>query len=179
MSELAWIAEGRKFLGLREIKGSKHNQTLLRWLGDMGQYSHESKAWWRDDETPWCGLFVGHCLGVTNRYVVKNWFRASAWADSLVMMRLDQPAYGCIVTFTRQGGGHVGFVVGKDTKGNLMVLGGNQGDAVSIAAFAMSRATGFYWPSKWVGKLVKSIPSATRYTLPVLSSTGKLSTNEA
>jgi len=28
------------------------------------------------------------------------------------MTKLDKPAYGCIVTFTRQGGGHVGFVVG-------------------------------------------------------------------
>lgn len=34
------------------------------------------------------------------------------------MTKLDKPAYGCIVTFifTRQGGGHVGFVVGVDAK---------------------------------------------------------------
>ena len=41
-------------------------------------------------------------------------------------------------------GGHVSFVVGKDTRGNLMVLGGSQGNAVSIAAFLSGRATGFY-----------------------------------
>ena len=41
--------------------------------------------------------------------------------------RLTKPAYGCLVVFTRQGGGHVGFVVGKDKAGNLLVLGGNQG----------------------------------------------------
>lgn len=178
MSELAWIAEGRRNIGLREIKGSKHNPTLLRWLKDMGQYNKESKAWWHDDETPWCGLFVGHCLGESGRYVVKKWFRAGAWVDSQMMTKLDKPAYGCIVTFNRQRGGHVGFVVGKDVSGNLMVLGGNQGDAVSIAAFAVSRVTGFYWPSKWTGKLVKSVPLASRYILPMLSSTG-LSTNEA
>ena len=105
MTELTWIAEGRKHIGLREIKGPKHNPTLLKWLSDMGQYSNESKAWWHDDEMPWCGLFVGHCLGVTDRYVVKNWFRAGAWADSQLMTKLDKPAYGCIVTFTRKGGG--------------------------------------------------------------------------
>ena len=76
--------------------------------------------------------------------MVKNLFRASAWADSQLMTKLYKPAYGCIVTFTRQGGGHVGFVVGKDTRGNLMVLGGSQGNAVSIAAFLSGRATGFY-----------------------------------
>ena len=179
MTELTWIAEGRKHIGLREIKGAKHNPTLLKWLNDMGQYSNESKAWWHDDETPWCGLFVGHCLGVTQRYVVKNWFRASAWADSQLMTKLDKPAYGCIVTFTRQGGGHVGFIVGRDTRGNLMVLGGNQSDAVSVAAFLPSRATGFYWPSKWTGKLIKSTPLSNRFVLPVLNANGKLSCNEA
>lgn len=180
MAELNWILEARKHIGLHEIKGKQHNATLLQMLKDMGQYSTESKAWWADDEIPWCGLFVGHSLGVAGRFVVKNWFRAGAWADNTVMTKLTKPAYGCIVTFTRAGGGHVGFVVGKDARGNLMVLGGNQGDAVSIAAFAPARATGFYWPSKWAGgHAVKSTPLADRYTLPLLASNGQLSKNEA
>ena len=41
--------------------------------------------------------------------------------------KLDRPVLGCVVVFTRDGGGHVGFVVGKSTSGNLLVLGGNQG----------------------------------------------------
>ena len=179
MKELSWISEARKYIGLREIKGTKHNPTIIKWLDDMGKYGTESKAWWREDETPWCGLFVGHCLGETGRYVVKNWFGAGEWNNDQLMTKLDKPAYGCIVAFTRQGGGHVGFVVGKDTLGNLMVFGGNQGDAVSIAAFLPSRATVFYWPSKWAGKLVKFSPLSERYKLPVLNSNGKLSTNEA
>ena len=28
MTELTWIAEGRKHIGLRKIKGSKHNPIL-------------------------------------------------------------------------------------------------------------------------------------------------------
>lgn len=179
MKELSWISEARKYIGLREIKGVKHNPTILKWLDDMGKYGTENKAWWRDDETPWCGLFVGHCLGETGRYVVKNWFRAREWDNAQLMTKLDKPAYGCIVTFTRQGGGHVGFVVGVDAKNNLMVLGGNQGDEVKIAAFSRSRVTGYYWPSIWSGKAVKSSPLPGRYALPVLTSSGKLSTNEA
>ena len=68
MNELSWISEARKHIGLRDIKGAKHNPTILAWL----KYNKESTAWWRDDETPWCGLFVGHCLGKTGRYVVKT-----------------------------------------------------------------------------------------------------------
>ncbi|MGE9658889.1 hypothetical protein ACQP6C_10405 [Snodgrassella alvi] len=51
MNELSWISEARKHIGLREIKGAKHNPTILAWL----KYNKESTAWWRDDETPWCG----------------------------------------------------------------------------------------------------------------------------
>jgi hypothetical protein len=84
------------------------------------------------------------------------------------------------VTFTREGGGHVGFIVGTDARGNLMVLGGNQSNAVSIAPFAKSRATGYYWPSFWRNKAaVKSVPFEERYFLPLLKSNGQLSTNEA
>ena len=170
-TELPWMAEARKHIGLTEIPGkTSHNKTLLQWLKDMGRYSSESRAWWLDDETPWCGLFVGHVLGVSGRFVVRNWFRARAWEDRAAMSRLDKPAYGCIVTFTRTGGGHVGFVVGKDAAGNLLVLGGNQGNRVSIAAFAPSRVTGYWWPSRWNASLkqaVKSFPSPERYQLPV------------
>ena len=87
--------------------------------------------------------------------------------------KLDKPAYGCLVTFTRNGGGHVGFVVGKDSRGNLMVLGGNQGDAVNIKPFAVSRVTAY----RWVGTM--SVPAAMRYDLPLLQSDGKASVNEA
>ncbi|HHU2470361.1 TPA: TIGR02594 family protein, partial [Escherichia coli] len=61
--------------------------------------------------------------------------------------KLDTPAYGCIVVFTRVGGGHVGFVVGRRANGDLLVLGGNQGDAVNIRAFPTSRVSGYRWPA--------------------------------
>jgi hypothetical protein len=57
---------------------------------------------------------------------------------------------GCIVVFTREGGGHVGFVVGQDQQGNLLVLGGNQGDAVNVKAFPLARVSGYRWPSELV-----------------------------
>jgi uncharacterized protein (TIGR02594 family) len=50
-------------------------------------------------------------------------------------VQIREPAYGCVVVFSRDGGGHVGFVVGQQQNGNLMVLGGNQSDAINIRAF--------------------------------------------
>ncbi|EDR9795743.1 TIGR02594 family protein, partial [Salmonella enterica subsp. enterica serovar Zongo] len=60
--------------------------------------------------------------------------------------QLLQPALGCVAVFTREGGGHVGFVVGQNEKGDLMVLGGNQSDAVNIRSFPRSRVSGYRWP---------------------------------
>jgi uncharacterized protein (TIGR02594 family) len=61
-------------------------------------------------------------------------------------LKLNLPAPGCVVVFSREGGGHVGFVVGKDVEGNLLVLGGNQGDEVNIKAFGVDRVSGYRWP---------------------------------
>ena len=78
---------------------------------------------------------------------------------------------GCIAVFERKGGGHVGFVVGTDERGRLMVLGGNQGDAVTIAPFDKSRVLGYRYPQ---GEKVLA------GSLPLLASNGTPSSqNEA
>lgn len=181
--ELPWVAEARKHIGLKEISGSRHNPTIIEWLKEIPKYSKAVKPWWADDEMAWCGTFVAAVMGRSGRYVVPNWFRAKEWGDSTTMTRLSKPAYGAIVTFGRQGGGHVGIVVGIDTRGRILVLGGNQSNAVNIMAFDPSRVLGYWWPSIWdanAKKPVKSVPSEIRYKLPKYDAgTMKLSTNEA
>ena len=154
MTELPWIAEARKNIGLKEIVGPKHNSTIIKWLTKL-------KAWWRDDETPWCGVFVAHCLEEAGRPIPQHWYRASAYAT--YGTKLSKAAYGSIAVLTRTGGGHVAFVVGKDAKGNYLLLGGNQGNQVSISAFAPARISAFVWPDKSIG--IPSMPTAERYVL--------------
>ena len=166
-TELPWISEARQHIGLSEIPGKAHNPTIQNWLRSL-------TAWWSDDETAWCGTFVAYCCRVGGRDVPKNWFRALSWADAGT--RLDEPAYGCIAVFSRVGGGHVGFVVGRDREGNIMVLGGNQGNRVSIARFDPKRVTAYVWPSD--GGNAKQ-PNRDRFNLPYLLASGNLSTNEA
>lgn len=162
MNEPSWLVEARKYIGLSEFPGASHNSTILRWLDKLS-------AWWRDDETPWCGVFVAYCMQASDIAVPKYWMRAKAWADW--GSRLSAPVTGCVVVFERQGGGHVGFVVGRTLTGNLMVLGGNQGDKVSIAAFDRSRVVGYYWPP--------GLPLPIHQGLIVMADNGQLSTNEA
>lgn len=132
-----WIEEAQRNIGVKEIKGPRHNIIILRWLDKL-------KAWWHDDETPWCGVFVAHCIEVAGLPMPRYWMRASDWLNW--GRPLSGPLYGCVAVITRKGGGHVGFVVGKDKLGNLLILGGNQGDAVNVKAFPVSRVSGFRFP---------------------------------
>lgn len=134
----AWLVEARKHIGLKEIKGPLTNATIGTWLTRL-------KAWWKDDETPWCGTFVAHCLTTAGHPIPKHWYRALEWAN--YGFKLKAPVVGCIAVFTRTGGGHVGFVVGQSATGDYLILGGNQGDAVSIQTFPRSRNPVFVYPA--------------------------------
>lgn len=138
MTEPAWLIEARKHIGLKEIKGSAHNGTIVQFWKAI------KRGGIKDDETPWCAAFVGAMLETVG--VISTRFE-SAKSYEKWGVKLDAPAVGCVVVFTRDGGGHVGFVVGQDKAGNLLVLGGNQGDAVNIKTFPRSRATSYRWPA--------------------------------
>lgn len=161
-----WLDVARSYIGQREIKGARHNPAILSWWQRMGSH-------FRDDETPWCGAFVGGVLAEAGLPKFAKGAAARAWLG--YGKPLDRPAYGCIVVFWRGKpsgwSGHVGFLVGVDRAGNLMVLGGNQSDAVNIKPFSRSRVLGYRWPSVW--------PHDERFSLPVLDSDGRVSTNEA
>jgi uncharacterized protein (TIGR02594 family) len=162
MNKPAWIVKAEKYIGLKEVPGKGNNPTIVKWLINM-------KAWWRDDLTPWCGTFVDTCLRESGLPVAKAGYRAKSWLDWGV--KLESPVYGCVVVFDRKGGGHVGFVVGRDEHGNLMVLGGNQSDAVNVAPFKMERVAGYRWPS--------NVMLGNIHAMPTIASNGKVSTNEA
>ena len=116
-----------------------------------------------------CGTYVAHCLKSTGYEIPKYWMRAKDWAAW--GKSVEKPTLGCVVVFERKGGGHVGFVVGTAENGDLMVLGGNQGNKVSVAPFDPSRAIAFRVPKDFVAGLDD---------LPVLASNGMpRSTNEA
>lgn len=132
-----WLEIARPLVGLHEIKGVEHSPEIL----DMWRAIKRSGI--QDDETPWCAAFVGACL---ERAGIRSSRFESAASYLKWGVRLDGPAHGCIVVFSREGGGHVGFVIGLDRAGKLLVLGGNQGDQVSIKSFPVDRVSGYRWP---------------------------------
>lgn len=165
----AWLARALAYLGQIEIKGNEHNPLIIGWWEKI-------KTQFRDDETPWCAAFVGGVLaelGYTPQY------SASARSYLKWGSELKGPRLGAVVVFWRgkQDGwsGHVGFITGRDRNGNLLVVGGNQGDRVSVASFPLSRVLGYRWP----GGNAVARRTDTFGDLPVYASDGKLSQNEA
>lgn len=127
---MKWMAEAEKHIGLQEIKGGKHHPEILQMWRDI------KRGGIKDDETPWCAAFVGAML---ERVGIRSTRFESARSYLDWGVTLAHPCYGCIVVFSRAGGGHVGFCVGRDKAGNLMILGGNQSDGVNIKSFPIDR----------------------------------------
>lgn len=165
-TDLAWMIEAKKHVGLREDTSKKrHNGIILGWLKSLG-------AWWKDDETAWCGVFTAHCLRVAGVKYPKHWYRALDYVN--YGAKLTKPAYGCIAVKTRTGGGHVCFVVGRDKKtGKLVCLGGNQNNMVCYALYNESDFQAFMWYG------VTSRPADHRYDLPVLDNVRATAVTEA
>lgn len=62
LPELAWIAEARRHIGQREIKGIKHNPFIVGIWASIGV------SWFKDDEPPWCASSLTASRRVASRY---------------------------------------------------------------------------------------------------------------
>ncbi len=161
----SWLAYARTLIGVREIPGAKHSPVIMGWIARLGAKVLGIKV--TDDETPWCGTFVAHVMQQAGLGAPPIAVRASAWEG--YGRGLLNPRLGCVMVFKRPGGGHVGLYVGEDD-GAYHILGGNQGNAVSIIPIAKARMTAMRWPAG----VALPEPQVVR-----LTRTGALSRDEA
>lgn len=138
-----WLAAARAKLGTREAPGTANNPTILGWAKRLG--AKILGIAFNADSTPWCGLFVATCVHEVGIMPAPIAVRAKAWASWGLNLRPERVAPGAVLVFDRAGGGHVGFYVGEDHT-CYHVLGGNQGDRVSIMRLEKSRCIARRWP---------------------------------
>lgn len=172
-NEYKWLAkepaprmliQGLTLFGVTEKPGKGSNPIIMSW-------AHELKApdWYIDDDTPWCGLFAAIVAKRSGKTTPKDYLGALNWARWGTECI---PALGCVMVFRRQGAGkgHVGIYVGEDAT-HYHVLGGNQGNQVSIVRVAKSR---------FVAARDQYKTARPRNVRPrFLKDTGRVSTNEA
>ena len=149
--------------GVTESVGSANNPVILGWAKEVGLENV-----YTDDSIAWCGLYISVVMHRAGRPVVKYPLWALNWNKFGV--KVDVPMLGDILTFTRKSGGHVGLYVGSDDTA-YHVLGGNQGDKVSIVRIAKSRLSQARRPE------YTNQPINIRQI--TLANNGVLSTNEA
>lgn len=146
-----------RYLGVHEVDGDGNNPLIVAWLRRVG-------PWFDQDSIPWCSAFAyhpafelelecpvaGRCPATDRPYGPAG---ARSWLTVGAPVAIDQARPGFdVVVFKRGGGaqpgpdviaaeGHVAYYVDRDGE-FVRVLGGNQGDEVSIARFAVSSILG-------------------------------------
>jgi uncharacterized protein (TIGR02594 family) len=124
------LLKALELYGVTETVGPVHNPVIMGWAKEL------KIDYYKTDEIPWCGLFMAIVIKRADRTPVRDPLRALSWAT--FGNKVDKPMLGDILTFTRNGGGHVGLYVFENAT-HFGVLGGNQGNAVSITMIAKSR----------------------------------------
>lgn len=136
-------------LGTKEIPGPEDHPRIV-------EYHSYTTLEAQDDETSWCAAFVNFCLakalGCANG---RSWLAlqlagaGKANARSLLEWReACLPERGCVAVLWRVSPqdwrGHVGFVCEPDDgRGNILLLGGNQSNTVTIQPYPRSRVLGY------------------------------------
>lgn len=144
-TEPAWLIAARAKLGTREAPGPASNPTVIGWAKRLG--ARVLGITYGDDSVPWCGLFAATCMAEAGIAPPPIAVRASSWDAFGVPAR---PFVGAVLRFARPGGGHVGFAVGEDAT-RFFVLGGNQGDRVSIVPIQKARLAACRAPAGFTG----------------------------
>lgn len=136
----AWLKLARAELGTKESPGVANNPAVLAYYRDAGH--PEINA----DSVAWCAAFAGAMLERAGHPCSKQLNARSylTWGKAMT-----KPTLGCVTVFSRGDPrgweGHVAFYVGE-TASTVKVLGGNQGDAVTIAEYPKSRLLGYRVP---------------------------------
>lgn len=137
MNEILKIAFDQ--LGVEEIPGANHNPQIVKYATET------NISGITDDEVPWCSSFVNWCaLKAGLQYSGKP--NARSWLN--VGTKTLHPEPGDVVVFWRGNPqsweGHVALFLGfSDDLTRVFVIGGNQGNRVSVSAYRKETVLAF------------------------------------
>lgn len=131
----AILAAAGAYLGMAEWPGAKHNPKILAMFDDVGH------GYVKDDETAWCAAFMGSILASLGLPHTGK-LNARSYETYGKAVDLQDARPGDIVVLWRgtpkSWQGHVAPLVRLE--GDTVILrGGNQGNAVTDAAYPISR----------------------------------------
>lgn len=161
-----WLNEFNKHMNLHELHD---HAAISAWLRSDGHTVGDPA------KIPWCADAMETAIRLSlpdepfPGKVGANPYYALNWLDFGLV---TEPCYGAIAVFFRDGGGHIGNLVGIGADGTkLRIRGGNQGNTVCDTWIVASRLKGYRWPKTYKG---------AKLPVPIMNSSGAvISTNEA
>ncbi len=125
------------YIGTTEGPGPENNPVILEMYASVG---HD---WVEHDSVAWCAAFVGHCLeraGIrsTRKLTARSYLN---WGVPVDIKEAQQGDIGIIPRGSSSWQGHV-FFIDRIEGGWVWGLGGNQGDAVNIRRYPVSKLLG-------------------------------------
>lgn len=158
------LTEFIRVYGTAEVPGPQSNPSILSWARKVGL-----EKTYRSDATAWCGLAMGYVALQAGWEPPLNLLWARNWLN--FGTPVNTPMLGDVLVFSRgRVNGHVALYVAEDVEA-FHVIGGNQGDAVTIKRIHRSRLLGARrcpWRVNQPGN-VRSV---------MLAASGAISTNE-
>ncbi|MCW8108898.1 TIGR02594 family protein [Alteromonas ponticola] len=139
---LPWLEIAMNLLDVKEVVGQGSNPLIIDWAAKLGLSDYH------DDDIPWCGLFVAHCISTqlceesipNNPLLARNWRKFG---------KQTTPGLGAVLVFWRESKesykGHVGLYWAEDDTA-YHVIGGNQSNAVTVTRIAKDRLLEARWP---------------------------------
>ena len=134
-----WLRVARAEIGVHNFPAGSSNPRV-------DEYHASANAARYDDKASWCSSFVHWTLGKvgvagTGSALARSWL---AWGQPL-----DEPRAGCVAVLWRDEPqswkGHVGFFLRLEGD-DVVLLGGNQLEAVREHRYQRSRVLAWRWP---------------------------------
>lgn len=166
-----WLSQMRAITGVKEFPGRASNPIIMAWRSDIARAFPETVkyvATYTGDEIAWCGFGLAGCCaraGVRPPFGKdddEKFMYAKSWAHWGTQI---EPRPGCIMVFSRAGGGHVSILERMDGQ-HAYIRGCNQSDMVNVAHKSMDTFVAAVWPSGWSHdvQIVSNISNAVKST---------------
>lgn len=133
-----WMKTAKSQLGVKEKTGKNDGPEIEKYLKTVGLGSGYA----------WCAAFINWTLRQNG---ILGTGRANALSYLHYGPKLKSPVYGCIAVIKHAHGlGHVGFVAGKTSTGDIVLLGGNQSNMVKYSHYHKTSISTYVYPKGYV-----------------------------
>src|SRR5262249_9705707 len=115
MDDAPWFGRMRAITGVKEVPGAADSPIIMSWKAKIARafpdltsytqlYAHDAVTWW--------GLCMADVMAESGIRPVNGFLSARKWSS--FGTRLTKPITGCVMVFSRVGGGHVSLLEKMD-----------------------------------------------------------------